>query len=373
MRIMKKLFITFLFLALLCTGCMPAGYSQQQQNSVTSAHSGEAKQWFADHMPSAEVLSAKAYADGLDLYSLITGKYRENGSEYLFFYDYNSGEMYLGRPFLEAEEYAKKELADALGISISQMRFYPAEWRIYATSEDDRDPNQYPNASVGMIETTGVYVLPADADPEEYGKKMVREGLDNGAGSTLSKSGAFIYVDTIPAYDPVQMEFLAGMSYLDLIQPADADFEGLCEAVYSSGQASYVYLHLESYSGELSAGYTYQVTDLYDKGGNVRMHTSDISAAEDMGMKMDADGLSFHIPKGAEPLVLAVKGKYHFQTTDGKGDPLVINWYEEKSSGNEDYLGDPSLMYFSRMVFPNDGRCVYTITPKSDRTEYNFK
>ncbi len=373
MRIMKKLFITFLFPALLCTGCMPAGYSQQQQNSVTSAHSGEAKQWFEDHMLSAEVLSAKAYADGLDLYSLIIGEYRENGDEFEYFYDYNSGEMYLGRPYLEAVEVAKQELADALGIRTTQMRFYPAQWRIYAASEDDRDPNQYPNASAGMIETTGQSVLPADADPEEYGKKMVYEGLDNGAGSSLSRSGAFIYVDTIPAYDPVQMEFLAGMSYMDLIQPAAADYDGLSEAVYSAGQASYVYLHLESYSKDLSAGYTYQVTDLYDKGGNIRMHTEDISAKEDMGMNMGADGLSFHIPKGAEPLVLAVKGKYRFQTTDGKGDPLVIDWYEEKDSGKEDYLGNPSLMYFSRMVFPDDGRCIYTITPKGDRTEYNFK
>ncbi|MBP5383410.1 MAG: hypothetical protein J6Y57_00380 [Lachnospiraceae bacterium] len=372
MKIKRILICFFCILMMLCTACMPPGYSNTQKKTVAKEHAAEAKQWFSNHLPEAKVQSAKAYADGIDLYSIICGDYKLAGETYEYFYDYYNDSMFLGKEYEEAVECAWQELASLLNVNKEQIRFYPAGYRICAMSEDDRDPAQYVNVSEGLIETNELNVLPAEADPEDYGKKMIYEGLDNGSGSDPVGASAFVYVPEIPSDVQGLPGKLSSLDYLAFIRPTGDDFDGLCEMTCYDDWTAYTYLHTEKAGSKITIGYTWRAEELYDETGNVSDFTEDIAAKEEMNPQPVDGGIDFHIPQGAEPIVLAPKGSYVFPTTDGSGNPYTIKWYEESSISKENYLGDSSLAYFSTFVFPNDGRCIYTMTSGTDRTEFSF-
>ena len=282
--------------------------------------------------------------------------------------------MYLGEPYEEAVVVAEQELAAALGISTEQMRFYPRGWRIRVESEDDLDPNQNANASAGKILTNSLNVLPAGSDPNEFGRKMIYEGLPDGDGTSPSKCGAFIYVNAVPEYEREFYIKLAGVSYLHFTQPADTAYDGVYGATYSSDSSVLSCLHLEDGGSGRYVGYTYEIRDEFMDDGTLISHEDPgENGRDDMNVQISGSSVSFHIPKEAEPLVLAPRGKYHFDTTDGSGNPYVIDWYQEMSETKADYLYGQSLSYFSTMAFPKGDYCLYTMSTKTDRTEFNFR
>ncbi len=360
----------FILFPLILTACKPAGYSEAKVKEVTEAHSGEARQWFADNLPAAKVSRTEAYADGVHLYSAITGEYSLEGGRYQFFYDYHNREMYLGKEYEEAAAHALKELAAELGVESGQMRFSPGGYSIITLSEDDRDPEEYSNASVGLIKIYDAEVLPAGCDPLDYGSRMIYQAPEEDREGGLSGSGAFVYVREFPF--EVLPDELAGMAYLVFIKPSEVSFDGVYKVSCYPGWSRYDCMHLEKVSDKLSAGYAWSVKETFDEHGAVTASEPDIESRNDMDIRYEDGRLSFEIPMGAEPLVLAPKGKYAFDALDGSGKPLTIFWYEEKKMPKVDYLADRSLAYFSTMVFPDDGRNIYTLISGKGRTEFNF-
>ena len=369
---------TFLF-ALSLTGCMPPGYSGGQVQNVTDDHSGEAKDWFAANMPDAEVGSAKAYKDGIHLYALITGLYRRNGESYAYFYDYENGQMYTGEPYKNSLGYAKKELADTLGVDEAQIELYPADWHIATQSLDDRDPDQYVNVASGSIFTNGLEVLPWDADPEEWGKKMVGEGLDDGMNADPQTSFALIVVDTIPAYDASVFKTLKGVSSLNYIQPAAAVYDGTCREDHAPDSRTSRRLHLEEWKPGVSIGYSYEVKESFDENGNT-IEIIDPFEGKDKDMHVKELGggrIGFTLPNDVDALLLAPKAKKGQEYTDeyvlASGEVKHPVW-EESLCIDCKYMPGGRYVYFSPydIVLPEGDAGLYYRYEWGKNAYYDF-
>ncbi len=355
------------FLALLClTGCMPPGYSSEQMKNVTETYSDAAKAWFADNMQEAKPASAKAYADGLHLYALISGTYLKDGAEYGYFYDYKSGQMYTEEAYGKSAELAKKELAEVLGIGEGQIEFYPPDWHIATESLDDRDPDEYVNSNAGSICTNGLEVLPWDADPEQWGKKMIYEGLDDGE-EIAQTAFALIYTESIPPYDPGLLKSLAGISSLDYIQPVAAVYDGICREDQAAGSLTDHYLHLEEWEPGLNIGYSYIVKECFDENGNTA-EINDPFEGKDKDMhagKLDGGRIGFTLPNGADALLLvdtAVAEKEYtdeYKLEDGSVRHPV--WEESLCSGCRYMPGGDFFCYdrYSIVLPDNNARLFY--------------
>ncbi|MBR5422007.1 MAG: hypothetical protein IK115_12755 [Lachnospiraceae bacterium] len=361
------LFLCTLISVLSLTGCMPPGYSSSQVQSVTEEHSDEAKTWFADNMPDADVESARAYKDGIHLYALIGGTYRRNGAVHDYFYDYESGQMYTDEPYQKALNYARRELADTLGVDEAQIELYPADWHIATQSLDDRDPDEYVNSAAGSIFTNGLEVLPWDADPKEWGKRMVYEGLDDGQADHPQTSFAMIYVETIPAYDASVFETLKGISSLDYIQPITEVYDGICREDHAADSRKMRYVHLEEWESGVNIGYSYEVKESFDENGNTT-EISDPLEGKDKDMHAaDLGGgrIGFTLPNGAEALLLAPEAKKGKEYTDEytltNGEVKHPVW-EESLYFDCEYMPGSNLVYFSRysILLPRgDARLYY--------------
>ncbi len=361
-----SLFCCVMFSTLYLTGCKPSGYSSGKVQSVTEEYADDAKAWFDANMPEAKPVSAEAYADGIHLYALINGKYSKNGTEYEYFYDCKGGQMYTGEAYLKSLDFVKKELADTLGVGEGQIELYPADWHIATESLDDRDPDEYVNSAEGSICTGGLEVLPWDADAEEWGKKMVCEGLDDGE-ELLQTSFAMIYVEAIPLYDQSLLRTLAGISSLDYIQPVADVYDGICREDHAADSRTSRYIHLEEWEPGVNIGYSYVVKESFDENGN-RTEISDPFDGKNKDMQVSELGggrIAFSLPNGADALLLIKQPENGKEYTDeykpAGGEVRHPVWHESSSFECKYMPGGNRLRYepYSIVLPESDARLYY--------------
>ncbi len=338
-----------LLLSITLTGCMPPGYTAGQVSDVTKEHADSAAKWFEQHLPEAEVLTAKAYADGQHVYSIICGKYRRNKYDFDYYYEFKNDRMYLSENYIAAAYYAKEALSEAIGVDPEQLNFFPAEWAIPTTSLDDRDPEEYVNASAGETYTNELEVLPAEADPKEYGKAMIYEGWD--CGEEVKQAFSLIYVDDLPPYDAAVFQTLRGIYSLRYIRPVSPSYDDISRVTYRADSCTSTWLHFEKLSEDVSLGYLYDVEETYDEYGNV-IERSDPTEGKDKEIKTTSTGerVYFTIPGGADALVLAPaprkpKKEYTMKVRISEDSENLAVW-DEETKFDWDYLPGEELDYF---------------------------
>jgi len=243
---------------------MPANYTKDHKQEITSEHKADVEDWFSKNLPGASVKSAAAYSDARDLYAAMSGSYKINGETYDYLYDYYNGKMYLGQEYKNAIAELERLSADYFGASASEVSVTMESGfgtGVLTMTENDSFQQVLPGeeAKNGFSKISIKNVIPYGLSGEEYADKLFA-GEELEYGFTLN-----ILAESIPEYDNRIFSDITNLAYVSYSRPIDWEYKGVYHAVYYDTFVISHYISITQVDNNLYAGFYTDEKLEYDK------------------------------------------------------------------------------------------------------------
>jgi len=318
MKLVKKYFssILILILAISLTGCMPPEFTKEHAKELAREHQGDATQWFAANRPDAKIgKKCTSVDDGVNLYSLIKGTYKESGKTHNYIYNYDDGVMYLDENYAEACDLITQLTCERMGLVQERSTFHFEGLDIPAVSQNDEPDAYYPAQS--SITANSKKVLPADFGAQQFAEAAVD-------GNTAFEYSIWNYGEVIPAFDPSVFEKFPNLMSIDYFAPVQLEGGGQYSSIwYDATWKCDRYCYLEKASEDMYVGYTYMVDDRGAVSADVSGEESICEMpGQEFSYSEKGDGeIELTIPEDADILIFSTKKRkftQHFVNSAGK-------------------------------------------------------
>lgn len=323
-----SLMLIILITSFLISGCLPPNYTKEKAKEIAKNHQQEALDWFAANMPEAKPDGdVDAYEMSINLLGAVKGKYKHNGKNYKFVYEYTNKKMYLGEGYKDTCKIVEESLLKDFGYSSQEAEVNIYGYQFPGKNENDAPRKQFEedNKAVKEFYSYQEELRPADKTPAQFAKDIL-------AADTKERFTCYLhlYRDYYPTLDRnklLQYPNLGSVwcnAKLDIIKQP----QGIYQKVYLKDKTQEGYYHIEKITDDLYGGY------ITVKGKNLPNDKLKVNFKDDKFITLE-------IPENSTPVLFSKKNLtlvHYFKNVKGEQiENVVDEMYRDSKAGIKGY------------------------------------